>query len=66
MDSNYVGILSDQGRAATASNLSEYTIHFENVQYLHWEVLSALEGYHDACGKNQKVFSTKWFAYTIK
>ena len=25
-DSNCVGILSDQGEAATASNLSEYTV----------------------------------------
>ena len=27
-DSNWVGILSDQGEAATASNLSEYTTSF--------------------------------------
>ena len=27
-DSNCVGILSDQGEAATASNLSEYTMKY--------------------------------------
>ena len=30
-DSNCVGILSDQGKAATASNLSEYTVHFRQL-----------------------------------
>ena len=32
-DSNYVGILFDQGEAATASNLSEYTTHLQNKRY---------------------------------
>ena len=31
-DSNCVGIIFDQGEAATASNLSEYTIHLVMLQ----------------------------------
>ena len=31
-DSNWVGILSDQGEAATEPNLSEYTLHKRSTQ----------------------------------
>ena len=37
-ESNYIGILSDQGEAENASNLSEYTLHLFSVLLFHPDV----------------------------